>query len=134
MEGALMTAPKNDKARKAWLAGLKDGDEVAVIDSSGEALDICAVRRTNRDDLFTTQGGYFTLKTGRRCLGYPDAIGYSWLVPVTQELRDKSAKHKLAGAARMEIGRITGYEWRYGKRFTDAQILAVSAILWPEVK
>lgn len=129
-----MTAPKNDKARKAWLAGLKDGEEVANVTDDGRVLGFGPVNRSLHDPcfLFGAQTGNrprFSLATGKAKPYYWHAEG--WIVPKTPELVEQHKLNVLARAACVELGKMSEYQWR---QLPTEKILAVSAILWPEVK
>ncbi len=126
-----MTAPKNDKARKEWLAGLKTGDLVAVIDDAGALLDVFKVtRRDVCEDFWVSCWGSFTLKTGRGKGKSGGARGGTWLAQVTDEMRARHESRQAAGRAR---DRLSGIDpiggWRM---FSDEQVVSAAAILWPE--
>lgn len=120
-----MTAPKNDKARKAWLAGLKDGDEVAIVNERG---DCHLVKIHRRSFAFHCAGREFTLRGGKRIKRERYDNTPTYLMPITEEMRRRKyvegLRERLIAACRSSGMR----------EFTDAKILAVSAILWPEVK
>jgi hypothetical protein len=124
---------KNDKARKEWLAGLKDGDEVAMVDEDGEVRGIGPVQHRLYPPSFGVDSQRFTLRTGKRIAAGSTAGG--WIVPLTDDVRARHEQEKrvLRAIDRLQqIGRFWGSTgWR---QFTDDQILAVSAILWPEQK
>lgn len=123
--------PKNDAARKAWLRGLKDGDEVAWV--SHCQTRIIAVRRGRGGEFLYTLGTQFnnrmthtfTAATGKgKQTGYADSAD-GWIVPVTPE-------HRRAVAAQAARERIIRAMSSSGLReFTDEQLLQVAAILWP---
>ncbi len=114
-------APRNDATRKAWLRNLKEGDEVAWID--GYRPKIISVKR-DRDGNFKYQSYHFTQATGKgKANNYRDTKG--WIVPITDECRRIVAAYK----AREDLVEAMS---RSGlKEFSDEQILAVAAILWP---
>lgn len=125
-------APKNDKARKAWLAGLKDGDEVANITDDGRVLGFGPVHRSQNGPyfLFGAQVGcrsLFTVKSGKAQPAHWHAEG--WIVQKTPGLVEQHKLNVLARAACVELGRMSEYQWR---QLPTDKILAVSAILWPE--
>lgn len=120
-----MTAPKNDKARKAWLAGLKGGDHAAALDSEGNVTAVGPVTWSAHSALWSLSGRRYTAKTGKR------EGGTGWLVPVTDEMKKNFELERAASAARDKIRQLSYWDWN---RFSSTQILAVSAILWPEVK
>lgn len=119
------TPPKNDRARKAWLASLKDGDYVAVV---GPPFSYSA--RVQRSPLrcFVVKTGHwmlsqFTLTTGK---GMHDR----WLMPLTDELRVRIEHEALLADLRR---RLRGFSWYAGPDgATDDKVLACAAILWPE--
>lgn len=119
--------PKNDKARKAWLASLKDGDEVVWQTQAGTVL--VGTVSTFRDR-FSVCDRAFTLKTGTAAAGWNRQSGHyladGWLVPVTDELRSQAAH----ACARDQLKRLNWTDWQH--KFTSEQILAVAAILWPK--
>lgn len=122
-------AQKNDKAHKAWLAGLKDGDEAAVIDDDGACHGVGIVYRYKSRDEISLGSFRFTAKIGRSSLGHYRATGFCWLVPVTDELRAAASKRKAVDETEDQLSKVRFTQWR---QFTDDQLLAVSAILWPE--
>lgn len=123
-------APKNDAARKAWLRGLEDGDEVAWV--SHCQTQIVPIRR-GRDAFYWTSGTQynnrmthsFTFATGKGVkTDYADSAD-GWIVPVTPE-------HRRTVAAQAARERIIGAMSRSGLReFSEEQLLKVAAILWP---
>jgi hypothetical protein len=123
-----MERPKNDKARKAWLAGLNDGNEAAWLD--GDTYRIGIIKRdVEESEIRLVCGGlavgWFTTATGK---GVHVERTIGWLIPVTAEIKAKVAhRAKVHGLRRVLSGRCFYVE------FTDDQILAVTAILWPEV-
>ncbi len=126
-----MMPPKNDAARKAWLHGLKDGDEVAWL--APRRVQLINVRRGREGEFLYTSGTQFnnrmthtfTAATGKgKHTGYADSAD-GWIVPVTPEHRRTVTAH----AARE---RIIGAMSSSGLReFSDEQILQAAAILWP---
>lgn len=124
-------APKNDAARKAWLRGLKDGDEVTWV--SHCQTRIIAIRRGREGEFLCTVGTQFnnrmtyifTAATGKgKHTGYADSAD-GWIVPVTPE-------HRRTVAAQAARERIIGAMSRSGLReFSEEQLLKVAAILWP---
>lgn len=117
-----MTAPKNDKARKAWLAGLKDKSVVAVLDDRGSVTFVGQVTFYSYAQAWSINGRRYTVKTGKR------SGSAGWIVPATDAMKTALAVKQAADRARDKLSRI-GWQWT---QFTDDQILAVSAILWPE--
>ena len=121
---------KNDKARKAWLAGLKDGDGIATMDDAGSVLGIGTVTRSLYTDEFRVESiGCFTSKLGKGGRGHRGAHGCLWLVPLTEDMRAAFEKRKAADRARSRIQSLN----RFGgmPEFSDDQALAAAAILWP---
>lgn len=120
---------KNDRARKAWLAGLQDGETVAIADDKGVLLDVFGVtRRATADHFWVSCFGSFTLKTGRGTA----RRGVLWIIPATEYMKAERAKRKAADQMRgrfQSVDRING--WR---AFTDEQIASAAAILWPDAK
>ncbi len=114
-----MAAPKNDKARKAWLAGLKDGDEVGIQYVVGGDPRIIRIDSVDRGKIRIVHSSFRRTDGGCDCGHY--------LVPISEELRTKERLMKL----RYKIGEAIGLG---GYGLTDKQILAIAAILWPEVK
>lgn len=115
------TPPKNDKARKTWLASLKDGDEVAWI-AEGSGPRRVTVKRGR--DMFVGQNCQFTFATGKgKINNWRSTDG--WIVPldaVRQEVRATEARERLE--------RVKWQSWQ--KQATDEQALACAAIMWPE--
>ena len=116
--------PKLDKARKEWLAGLKAGDSVAAVRADGLILGIGPVSISYRNNGWRLDGiGVFTPKTGKR--------SDSWIVPLTDELTAAYSRKKHVDTVTEKLSRI---HWSAWSRFTEEQILAVDAILWPTAK
>lgn len=125
-----MTAPKNDKARKEWLAGLKPGGEAMAVDEVGSVLFYGTVILSNRGQGWHLGGRYFTKATGKE-IGRKSQL--SWLASPTKEGRETHRKAVRVRECRGKLSAVGYYGWMgIEKKFTDAQILAVSAILWPE--
>ena len=116
-----MNPPKNDKARKAWLASLKDGDEVAWV-AEGSGPRRVTVKRGR--DTFTSQHCQFTLATGKgKTDNWRSTDG--WIVPLGPVLRETRV-----GEARERLERVKWQSW-HGK-VSDEQSLACATILWPD--
>jgi hypothetical protein len=115
--------PKLDKARKAWLAGLKAGDEVTRIFESG-APSIAMVDRADADVIRLEGNGHWEAPRYTRKSG-TSTSKRGWIVPVTAEYRQQALISKL----RSKLQWSTRDLWRDA---IDEQILAVAAILWPE--
>lgn len=119
---------RNDAARKAWLQGLKDGDEVAWV-GSGQTQ-IITVRRGHAAFYWTSGTQHnnrvthsFTFATGKGVkTDYSDSAD-GWLWPVTDEHRQAVRAHEARHALRTA-------HWSSAD-FTDDQILAAAAALWP---
>jgi len=61
-----VTPPKNDQARKDWLASLREGDEVVIMRLSWQRCDLRSAvvgRRWNDRLIQTTAGAMFTRAT-----------------------------------------------------------------------
>lgn len=115
-----MTAPKNDKARKAWLAGLKNGDVVAAINEHGEVIEVAAIRWLKFAGMWDAGRHRYLEKSGKR------SGRDGWIVPVTDEQRAEFSKKKAADFARGKLG--AAYHRAGFREFTDDQILAVSGL------
>lgn len=124
-----MTPPKLDKERRAWLASLKDGDEVAwVCDYSPALIMKILVGRdyfTGTDEKESHCRATFTKSQGKGRQGarvFRSTSG--WIVPVTEELRKEHAVAKY----RVQLGRA---DFSSTGRVDADKILATAAILWP---
>jgi len=117
---------KNDKARKEWLAGLKDGDIIASEDAHGVRVGKVSRSGYKRGgECFWLNGARYTVATGRKITrpGYSSTL--AWLIPATDEIKrthDITQKRERIIASCSHSGL---------RAFTDAQILAIAAILWP---
>src|SRR5262245_9359433 len=86
-----MTAPKLDKARREWLAGLKEGDEVVSIPAWGPPR-LSNIGR-QADSFYECDAGQgsrsYSLNTGRSPANRfgPQDGGERFIVPATDELR-----------------------------------------------
>jgi len=114
---------KNDKARKEWLAGLRVGDVVAVLDENGAVTAVDAVSWSRYSRSWGVGGGRYTEKTGKR------AGRAGWIIPATEEMKAATAKRKSASLARDRLRGTTYWDWN---KIGDDQVLAAAAILWPE--
>jgi hypothetical protein len=94
--------------------------------------EVGVVERYKWRDEITVGSFKFTAKIGRASREHYRATGFCWLVPVTEELRAAAAGRKAADKARDRLGRVDRFTG-WGP-FSDDQILAVAAILWPEPK
>lgn len=122
-----MTPPKNDKARKEWLASLKDGDEVAILGDRQSVITI--IRRCRYREEFTDdQCRRFTLATGKE----RDGWGNRWIVPLTDELRAQIVRDETVARARGKLSRLYFARHAIDDAVTDDQALACAAIMWPE--
>ncbi len=124
-----MTPPKNDKARKEWLASLKDGEKVAVCDDR-DRMRIASIsyRAMHRQVFYVTESGQFTVATGKR-------VGSdAWIIPLTDELRKQIARATLVTSARTKMAGVMFAPWGFNVTgaATDDQALACAAIMWPE--
>jgi hypothetical protein len=124
-----VTPPKNDKARKEWLASLKDGDEVVVIGES--KMLITKVRRCNYRSEFTDdQRRTFTLASGK------EIGGKRWIVPLTSALLEQIMHSIQVQNARSRMSNVAFAGFAYhsagAQKATDDQALACAAIMWPE--
>lgn len=121
-----MNPPKNDKARKEWLASLKDGEEVVVIGES--KMSTTKVSRCKYHPEFTDdQRRTFTLASGKE-------VGKNcWLVPLTEEHKRQIQRTQLFASARSRMNRVGFMPWScLDVKATDEQALACAAIMWPE--
>ena len=120
-----MNPPKNDKARKEWLASLKDGDEVAVCDDRGRMM-VASVIRYKYFHL--TGSGEYTVATGKR------VRREGWMLPLTDEHRKQIARAALVTSARTKMAGVLFAPWGFNVTgaATDDQALACAAIMWPE--
>jgi hypothetical protein len=116
-----VTPPKNDKARKAWLVSLNDGDEVAWIAGGSGSRRVTIMRAR---DTFVGRDCHFTIATGKGKTGnWRSTEG--WIVPldtVRQEVRATEARERLE--------RVKWQFWQ--KQATDEQVLACAAVMWPK--
>ena len=109
--------PKPDKARKEWLAGLCEGDLVAVVDDTGRRLN-CSTIRVGRA-AFYAGGANFSMKSGCKSKS-------TWaIVPATQ---DEIVQHRRDGL----VQRLSFAQRTQWCTLTTEQLEAVAAMLWPE--
>jgi hypothetical protein len=121
-----MTKPTNNAARKQWLAGLKDGDVVAILSTAGTMSHIGPVARW--PDCLRCQGLRFSLLIGKSC-GNP-VRSARWLVAASP---DAIAAHARKLAVAVAERKLMSFQWtRADRPVTDDQILAAAAILWPD--
>ncbi len=116
--------PKLDKARREWLAGLKDGDEVAILTERGYWR---AIVSRYYDEFSTGNGsGSYTLGSGQKFLrrghsGYGSTP--AWLVPPTDEMRATWRMEELRTKVKLAVGSLT-----------NEQVVAIAAVLFPDPK
>lgn len=122
-----LTPPKNDKARKAWLASLKDGDEVVWQRQAG-AVRVGTI--STICDRFSVCDRAFTLKAGTAVAGWNSRDGHyladGWLLPVTDELRSQAAREVAIKCALNQIRRLDWHDWA---KLDGVKLLAIAAIL-----
>ncbi len=124
----MTTPPKNDKARKDWLASLREGDEVVIMRLSWQRCDLRSAvvgRRWNDRLIQTTAGAMFTRATWK-------ASGEQvWIVPMTDEHRAAINKQQLVSRARSAMSRVV---WQHAgeHRASDDQAIACAKILFPD--
>ncbi len=121
-----MKPPKNDKTRKAWLASLKDGDEVAVI--TERRTKIVKLHRSSRyPNELRADGECFTVASGK----YPGED--RWLIPATDDLKASVVRDDLIRCARLRMCAVGFEPWSTRNvKATDDQAIACAAIMWPE--
>ena len=127
--------PRLTKERKAWLASLKDGDEVAVIDEDGRISNITTVRRHPYQEGFVSGrdfGGNADFGLSGKSYPYHNSRRRDWIVPITDEIKHSLAMRKL----RQEFCSWCGYNSTNSTRqstVTDNQLIAIARILGWEV-
>ena len=112
-----MKPPGLTKERRAWLASLKDGDEVAVVGGGSPTIRQVVIRnnwpalRYGSRAISLTKGGRLDLDS---CC--------EWVVPATDEHR----RSVLIGQTRI---RLSSLSWATWGGVTDEQIAAIATIL-----
>ena len=120
--------PRFDKVRKAWLASLKDGDEVAITGSRGP-LDIDLVSKVHESwapIAFRLKRGYHQFGVSGKELECRRDLPADYLVPVTDEIRDWIRRGRSLREWRQ---RMSNYNWGTHGTVTDEQIEAIAKIL-----
>lgn len=119
---------KINKERRAWLAGLTDDTQVAIVKSDGTAVATGKVRiwpGVIRVLVDTALVKNFTAATGKLSGAVGDAI--RWVAPLTPEhlatVKREERRVKLAS-------RLAGFMWWH--TLPVEKVEAVAAILWPE--
>lgn len=102
--------------RAEWLAGLKPGDEVAVVEiPAGFWCVLATVAEVWDSRILLEGGGWFARTTGQARLG-----GRTQIVPPDDGLRAKAAHHKAASA-------LIGFDFAALPPATLRQIVALIA-------
>lgn len=115
---------KCDKARREWLTGLVDGAAVAVVRDDGVVESIGKILLLH--DCFRVVGKVFTIKTGKS-IGTVNSY-VRWIVPLTPQIQASWELEKRRAEAASKLSCFRGWY-----ELPAEKVLAVAAILWPDV-